>query len=141
MNISNNCVKDNIELLEDFLAENPVDVSKYSNIDQLQFINSNTNVNYILIQDECLICNKRNDKELYKIVIPCLVFPKSKYMIKGEKIRWEEINFLLCKEHLYLINLIKQKQEYPIGWDDWDILDSLSCIFNDLINNEEKNKK
>ena len=139
MNLNNNFVQDRKhKLLNEFISENPVDINKYPDINKLQLVNINTNENHLLINDQCLKCCKKIDEtELYKVVIPCLVFPKYKYMIKGEKIRWEEISLLICKEHLYLVDIMKEKKEYPIGWDDWDILDSLSCIFTDLINNKE----
>lgn len=137
MAVSNTCVKDKFNLLKEFLAENPIDISKYSEIEKVQVIESDTSMSHLLIRNECLTCCKTsNDYELYEVAIPCLVFPKSKYMVKGEQIRWEEISFLICKEHLYLVDIMKQKKEYPIGWDDWDILDSLSCILSDLIHDK-----
>lgn len=133
------------KLDEKFISVNPVNIDKYSGIDDKNIIiqlkkNTESDENYEdTFPPECMACCKSiNDIELYEVTTPCLVSPKLKYQeYKCEKIRWEEIAFPLCKDHVHLVNVMKRRQDYPIGWDNWDILDSLSLILCDLVNDKE----
>ena len=129
------------KLQEEFVAANPVNTDKYSEISSVIQIKDNIDNNDISETDElplkCMACCKTiRETRLYEVFTPCLVSPKLKYHSKGHNIKWEEIAFPLCKEHVHLVNIMKRRQDYPMGWDTNDILDSLSMILNDLVNDK-----
>lgn len=129
------------KLQEEFITSNPVNTNNYSETsDIIQIKDNNDNNEHYEneLPPECMACCKTiKETRLYEVTTPCLVSPKLKYHSKGHCIKWEEITFPLCKEHVHLINIMKHRQDYPVGWDNYDILDSLSIILHDLVNDKE----
>jgi len=131
------CIK-KAKLQEEFVTSNPVNPDKYSETSSIIQINDNDYSETDESPPECMACCKTiKETRLYEVTTPCLVSPKLKYHSKGHCIRWEEVSFPLCKDHVHLINIMKHRQDYPVGWDNNDVFDSLDMILHDLQNDKD----
>ena len=73
--------------------------------------------------DNCIACNDNEDVKLYEI--KCIYQPRQKDIIKYNETRKDAlIHVPLCKKHYEYSKNLKD-EEKPMGWDYWEIVDSL----------------
>ena len=76
--------------------------------------------------DRCIKCNENIEDLNVKIrKVKCIYQPRQKDIIKYNETRKDAlIHVPLCKKHYEYSKNLKD-EEKPMGWDYWDILDSL----------------
>ena len=76
--------------------------------------------------DKCITCHDNdNDDEVKLYEIKCIYQPRQKDIIRYNITRSDAlIHVPLCKKHCEYSKNLKD-EEKPMGWDYWDIADSL----------------